>query len=324
MSGAISENLPLETSQFTGAIVAAIAYGLHIAVFLHCMYYILPQARRRRTRVNVCILVYVAATFSFGTVTLACYARSAQLMFVDHRTYPGGPSAWLSLHTGDAVSILGTISFSFCVLLANGILLWRTHILWGPRLLILILPILLYLASIAFAIPTILQLARPRMDLWAHTTVSLYLVYLSLVISLTTLLHLLLVGRLMYMSYRARLTFGKEHATAYISIYTMIIESAVPYTVTSLVFIACYARKSNAQNIILPVLGQVTCINPELLILRVARGRAVDAMKSPPVASSIRFRRPTSNTVDTVSHPTATRQRQSDTPTTEDPVIDMA
>ncbi|KAJ8454765.1 hypothetical protein ONZ51_g12843 [Trametes cubensis] len=319
MPGDSQGSLPLETSQFVGAIVAAVAYGLHIAVFWRCVYYILPQATRRRTYANVGLLAYVVATFSFGTVALACYARLAQLMFVDHRTYTGGPSAWLSSQTGDAVSVLGTVSFMLCVLLANGLLLWRTYMLWESRISVLALPLLLYLADTGLAIPTLLQLARPHSDLWAHITVPLILLYFSLAISLTALLHLFLVGRLMYMSYRATSTIGKEHAVTYISIYTMIIESAVPYTVTSLVFIACYARNSNAQNIVLPILSQVTCINPELLILRVARGRAVSSVKaSEPGPSTIRFRRPVSMTV-ALSVPHSTTSGRPIHP--EDPVV---
>lgn len=69
------------------------------------------------------------------------------------------------------------------------------------------------------------------------------------------------------------------------------------YSITGMIFIICYARSSNVQNIVLPILGQimvrtlpvacvspclavayhhhsVQCIAPELIILRVARGRA--------------------------------------------------
>lgn len=74
----------------------------------------------------------------------------------------------------------------------------------------------------------------------------------------------------------------------------MIIESAVPYAVIGLVFHATYAQHSNARHAVLPVLSQVMvrpasfdshfirhsrldfqCINPELLILRVAQRRSL-------------------------------------------------
>ncbi|KAI0662596.1 hypothetical protein C8Q70DRAFT_570279 [Cubamyces menziesii] len=302
-------DVPLETSQFIGVIGAAITYGLHIAVFWQCMYYILPQAIRHGTRTNAGLLAYVIITFALGTVTMACNARLAQLMLVNNRTYPGGPSVWLSSHTEDAVNVLGTISYMLCVFLADGLLLWRTYILWESRLSILVLPLLLYLADTALSVPTILELAYPSMGLQTRTAVPFTLLYFSMAISLTTLLHLLLVVRLMYMSYRARRSVGREYAATYISIYTMIVESAAPYTVTCLVFIACYARNSNAQNVVLPILGQVMCINPELLILRVARGRAVSSVKADrlkaPHAPLIQFR-PASSTMDSVSRSTTT------------------
>ena len=61
------------------------------------------------------------------------------------------------------------------------------------------------------------------------------------------------------------------------SIASMLVESAMLYAVTGLIFIITYAINSNVQNLVLPVLSQMVCISPELIILRVAMGRAVSA-----------------------------------------------
>jgi hypothetical protein len=54
----------------------------------------------------------------------------------------------------------------------------------------------------------------------------------------------------------------------------MMAESAAPYSICGLVFIATFARGSPGQNLFLPILGQVMCLSPELIIWRVATGRA--------------------------------------------------
>ena len=109
---------------------------------------------------------------------------------------------------------------------------------------------------------TLYQASRPDASLWTHTTVQFSLPYFSVSISLNILLTLLLVGRLFYMSERAKRAIGREHAATYSSIASMLIESAVPYAVTGLIFIITYARNSNVQNLVLPVLGQIMVRTP--------------------------------------------------------------
>ena len=109
------------------------------------------------------------------------------------------------------------------------------------------------------SIMVIFQASRPNASLWTSTTVQFTLPYFAISISLNVSLTLLLVGRLFHMSYNLRKTMGKnsEHGKAYISIATMLIESAAPYAIAAIVFIITYARNSNVQNLVLPVLAQI-------------------------------------------------------------------
>ena len=104
---------------------------------------------------------------------------------------------------------------------------------------------------------TIFQSSRPDASLWTTTTVQFTLPYFTISISLNIILTLLLVGRLLYMSHNARRSLGDEHAATYISVAAMLVESATPYAATSLIFIITYARNSNVQNLVLPVLSQI-------------------------------------------------------------------
>lgn len=107
------------------------------------------------------------------------------------------------------------------------------------------------------SIMSVFQSSRPDASLWTTTTVQFALPYFSISISLNIILTLLLVARLLYMSYSTRKTIGKELASTYISIASMLVESATPYAITGLIFIITYARKSNVQNLVLPVLSQI-------------------------------------------------------------------
>ena len=89
-------------------------------------------------------------------------------------------------------------------------------------------------------------------------------------IPLNVLLTLLLVLRLYGMSRDLRWTFSKEHGSVYISVATMLLESATPYAITGVVFIILYACHSNVQNLVLPILAQITV---SLSTLRVQQDR---------------------------------------------------
>lgn len=91
-------------------------------MFAQCLYFILPQAVRRRTRTSLGLVAYVCTTFVLGTVTLACDTRLLQLMFVDNRAFPGGPNSWLASHAEIAVKVVGNVSYIVCVFLADGLL----------------------------------------------------------------------------------------------------------------------------------------------------------------------------------------------------------
>ncbi|KAI0359767.1 hypothetical protein OH77DRAFT_1434208 [Trametes cingulata] len=275
-------DLWLEKSNLDGAVLGGVAYGVHLAVFAQCFYTIYFRGAggsrdgRGRSR---WLLVYIFMLFAMGTVNVACNTRMTQLMFIDNRGYPGGPNAWFFTFYSTGVNIAGDVAYIVANFLADGLLLWRTYMVWNSAW-ICIFPAIVYLASTAMSIMVIVQSSYPNSNLWASTTVQFLLPYFAISISLNVMLTLLLVGRLMYMSYRARQSLGAEHARTYMSIAAMLVESAVPYAVTAIIFVITYAENSNVQNLLLPVLAQIMCINPEVIILRVATGRAVNSKPS--------------------------------------------
>ena len=107
------------------------------------------------------------------------------------------------------------------------------------------------------SILVIYQTTRPDASLWSTVSISFFIPYFSLAISLNIILTLLIVGRLLYLSRPVREVLGPAHAGTYTSVAAMMIESAAPYSIVSIIFIITYGRDSNVQNLILPVLSQI-------------------------------------------------------------------
>jgi uncharacterized iron-regulated membrane protein len=106
------------------------------------------------------------------------------------------------------------------------------------------------------------------------------------------LLTLLIAGRLLWMSGRVNRALGKHHARKYTSIAAMLVECALPYSAVGLAFIVAYAIGHPLEEPLIAALSQLVvrsnptytvptslithqqCITPELIIWRVATGRA--------------------------------------------------
>ena len=68
---------------------------------------------------------------------------------------------------------------------------------------------------------------------------------------------LLIVYRMLSMRFSLMKVLGADNLKVYVSISSMLIESAALYSVTGIVFIILYAKNSAVQNPILAILDQV-------------------------------------------------------------------
>jgi hypothetical protein len=96
----------------------------------------------------------------------------------------------------------------------------------------------------------------------------------TFMLAVNIVLTMLIVVRLWCMSRHVKAALGEDHARAYTSLAAIMVESAGPYAICGLIFIVTFAVNSPGQNLFLPPLGQVMCLSPELIIWRMAGGRA--------------------------------------------------
>lgn len=104
---------------------------------------------------------------------------------------------------------------------------------------------------------TIFQEAQPGAGLWAHTTVEFALPFWSFSVGLNIILSLAIALRLIMMRRALARTIGPEHGKVYTSIAAMIVESSALYSVTGMIYLICFARGSNIQNLLLSPIDQL-------------------------------------------------------------------
>lgn len=113
------------------------------------------------------------------------------------------------------------------------------------------------LIFLALGILTTVQAAEPNSSLWADGTLNFSLPYFSLSMALNIFLTILLVSRLLYMRYKITSTLGAQYGKTYTGIATMVLESALPLGLVSLVFIVLYSIHNTAELLLLVLLVQV-------------------------------------------------------------------
>ncbi|KAG9222286.1 hypothetical protein CCMSSC00406_0006583 [Pleurotus cornucopiae] len=275
------EILLLERADFVGVGMSQMLYGITIVLFFQCMIALL--GRRRGATYNPLLAGYTFLLFSFNTVFVAMNMHNSRLAYIDHDDFPGGPALFTLSRYSMAIAVVPNAAFILSNWLADGLLLYRTKVIWQNQLWILILPVIMYLASISMGIMTIFQSSRPNASLWTSVTVDFGLPYFSISVSLNVLLTLLILLRLWFHNRSMKQTASmsaSRSATPYASIISMLVESSALYAVTSLLFIGSYGAGNNISALFLPILGQTQVIAPLLIISRVARQRAFGSTPS--------------------------------------------
>ena len=135
--------------------------------------------------------------------------------------------------------------------------------------------LVLYLRTVLGTTLTRLQLAsgilllyasgRPNGDFFAGFSENCGLAYYATTISLNIITTALIIGRLMWISRYMRRNLGPPTTDIYINAITIIVESALPYTLCGVMNLITYAVQSDTNVLFVAIYGMMTVIN--LLVL---------------------------------------------------------
>ncbi|KAJ7436794.1 hypothetical protein B0H11DRAFT_2109220 [Mycena galericulata] len=214
-------------------------------------------------------LVYDAALSAMGTINLACSIRYNENAWVNDREYPGGPYSYLIGQQSVPFMTLGNTASILAAFMSNGLLLYRAGVLWNFAWYMFVPPASFFVACSILSVMAIIKIAIPTVPL-PELAIPVWIVLVIIPIWLTALI----AGRILYHRQTMINVLGPRYAKRYASTSAIVIESAVPYTVISLILLGLYGSQNIAQNLFTPLLVQVECIAPELIILRVVLGRS--------------------------------------------------
>ncbi|KLO07054.1 hypothetical protein SCHPADRAFT_922993 [Schizopora paradoxa] len=271
--GEDASDLWFERSNFAGSLLGGIAYGLHICIFFIAIYLMSrPDTKRKNSGFYV---AFICVLFVLGTTQFATNSRYYQMMWIDNRDFPGGPIAFFTSQFSIPSNTVGGVAFILSDFLADSILVYRLFVICNGSFRVIVLPVVALLAATILNCLTIFQEAQPGAGLTGHTTVIFALPFWSFSVGLNILLSLAIAFKLLMIRRALVPTIGPERGKVYTSVAAMIVESSALYSVTGMVYLICFARGSNVQNLLLSPIDQLVCIAPELIALRVSLGHSI-------------------------------------------------
>lgn len=97
----------------------------------------------------------------------------------------------------------------------------------------------------------------PESALWNERAVQFGLPYFALSMTINMLVTVIIISRLLLARRQIRQVMGSQHGKEYTGVAAMLVESAVPPALVSIVLIALYAEGILAQVLFYPLLPQV-------------------------------------------------------------------
>ncbi|KAF8841428.1 hypothetical protein BDN67DRAFT_967187 [Paxillus ammoniavirescens] len=263
-------DLWLERSRLDGMLLGAVSYGIFFLLTIQATSALTKRPRGGKIAEQRWMLLgYVWITFILATFGFAGNAKYTEMIWIDLRDAPGGPTALIRDELNYWINMMALSCYYVMEWCMQALLLHRCFIIWNWRKLIVMPMTTLFLAMVATSIVIIAQSSGA-----VFYNINTQLAYLSIEVGMTVIYTVLVTGRLLVLRQRMKQVLEREHFRTYETVATMVIESAAMYSVLGVIFIVAFAIGSNVSNLVFLSISHVQGIAQLLIIIRVAQGRA--------------------------------------------------
>ncbi|KAG0707178.1 hypothetical protein DFH29DRAFT_797130 [Suillus ampliporus] len=264
-----------QNSFYIGNTFNFILYGVELMLYFNTMEAYLEKKSERLNRPSDKLYMIFSTMLLFQiTVFVATQSILAQEMWIINPGYPGGAAAYYATHVSAWYQTMGVSASVLMQLTSDGLLINRCYTVWCGSYRAIIVPCCLWTASLVVGIIELITTGSPNGDFYEGLAARVGLVYFSLTIGLNVITTCLICGRIMFYARRMRHHLGPEVSKTYFTALTIIVESALPYTLFGIAFLVSFGLESDTSILFLSLYGMFTCISPQMLILRVVRRRA--------------------------------------------------
>ncbi|EMD31796.1 hypothetical protein CERSUDRAFT_162569 [Gelatoporia subvermispora B] len=213
------------------------------------------------------LIAFSTALLLLITVYMSTEAVFGQEMWIVNAGFPGGANAWFAANVSVWYQTMGTASFVVLQLLADGLLIYRAFVLYNDAR-VAIVTAFVWIATLGLGVVELWASGVPSGDVFAGKAVNLGLAYFSTTIGLNVLLTVLICSRILYHARKARRLSSHDMDRAYTGAAAIIIESALPYTLSGIAYLVSDGLNSGISIVMGALYAMFACISPQLLIYR--------------------------------------------------------
>ncbi|TBU39969.1 hypothetical protein BD309DRAFT_928018 [Dichomitus squalens] len=255
---------------YAAALVASVTFGIYVTLAAYTAARVIKSPLRHRAGKKV-LLAWISATFAVQMIYYVGGSKWSEIEFVESAVDPGVFASQLS----SRLAILKDTSYTVIIWLADGFILYRGVAIYADKLYVVLLPALLYLASIATGIGLLVETAKPGAVFGEATVIDFGTPFWSLSVSMNVLTTLLIAGRLIYRRRALLDSTSKNKPSAYYGPEVAIfLESAALYAICSIIYIPMFAKNIPLQFPFSALLGAAASIAPHFIILRMVSGES--------------------------------------------------
>ncbi|KAF8079141.1 hypothetical protein FPV67DRAFT_1467657 [Lyophyllum atratum] len=271
------EEVFLERTFVAGDFVCGTGYGAQLVLYASCAIF-LWNTRNTRSQSRY-LLAYITVLISIETLFMIVQARTVQDMYIDNRNYPGGPWVYFLATQNLPINVLFYATLFLLTFLSDLLVLWRCWVIWNAAgrytaYAVTFFPALLLLASFVIGTLWTLQSSQPGLSLYSALPQAYGTAYYIISLSVNILLTILIISRLVMYRRKVLASLPDDHAKHYVSLATIMVESAALYSILALIFIITYAINNPLNQIFLGAASSGQQIAGYLIIYRLAEGRA--------------------------------------------------
>ncbi|KAJ6501003.1 hypothetical protein DFH09DRAFT_1444763 [Mycena vulgaris] len=236
--------------------------------------------KREMHKNNLGIFLSIVLMYTLSTVHVACRWLLIKNAFVDHADTPESTAVYL-VEPPLWLTVFSAVVLTVNTLAADCVLIWRCWTKWNRHWLIVLLPIICTLVGAALGFRSIAEQAayvmNPNLD--RNSFIDFATPYFSLSLATTCLAIILIILRIINMTEPST-----RRAMGYGRVVEMVVESAMLYSVTLIIFLPLLVTESSNDGYAQAVVAQMTSnhiltcslwgIAPTLIVARVTFGLA--------------------------------------------------
>ncbi|KAH9855681.1 hypothetical protein C2E23DRAFT_866755 [Lenzites betulinus] len=248
--------------------INAILYGIELVLYFMTLRQI--ALNKRKTTMDKFLVVFSTVLLLLNTIYWTTQTYFGQMMWVKHADYPGGMDAYLADNVAVWYQTWGSAAVDISNLMADALMIYRLYVIWDNRL-IAVFPAMIWLGALASALGSLYESGRPNGNYFAGVATKFGTSWNALTLSFNVIVTCLISGRIIYIG--RRLGAGNEGTQTFTGAAAIIIESALPFTIGSLIYVITYGIGSDIA-VAFSCYAMFTAISPQLIALRVLSRRA--------------------------------------------------